>query len=205
MMRLTPNKIVGVKLPDAPRINKGNTSIIYETADPNVLECYTVEQMKLEWWQRGLDITLDYYTEEGEAHYYGFGLPNRYSTRLEWKHVTLPVYRCLVRRLDPLTDEQLRRSKQIRRAIRNLLIPMRMVDNVPVQMRRWDAIYKLSEEYPELREPVEFVHDYDCQHIWDDFGNGDWLSMDGRMVCIDPFHHDDVNEALSLRQQPECY
>lgn len=191
MRRLTPDKIRGYRLPAAPRINRGNTSIIYETGDPAQLEVFTIEQIKLDWWQYGLGVIADY-AEVASAHYEGY--KSGYYTR-QYEHLTLPVYRCLVERLDSPAPEQMRRIRQIQRAINKVCVPYHQ-NHAVYMLNRWDAIRAL--EIAEIAPALDFIYDYDLENIYPDFGRGDFMIRKGQIVALDPFHRSALHAALML-------
>lgn len=197
--RLTPDKIRGYAMPKLPRINKGNTSIIYQTADPCVLEVFTVEVVKMDWWSGylwgGLGILLDGYEDVAEAVYTGYEGLSAYAAH-PYKTYTLTVYRALVKRLQMPDKEQMRRIRQIQRAINNVRYPYNASPSV-ANCERWQALSAL--EIPEIAEAVDFALNYDPYAIYPDFGAGDFMVQDGEIVALDPFHHEDVNKALRLR------
>ena len=199
MRRLTPDKLRGYAkpLPDRHlRINKGNTSIIYRTNDPNLLEVFTVEVVKCEWWGHGLDITDDW-QYVADAYYSGY---EGHSYQRKFKRVYLPVYRCLVRRLDTPDAAQMKRIRQIQRAVSGIGIPPYWSFNTrsigALHAWRWEQLEALN--IPEIAGAVDFALNYDAYSIAPDFGNGDFMVKDGAIVALDPFHHIDVHEAFSL-------
>lgn len=204
MRRLTPDKIYGYTLPKSERINKGNTSIIYKTDDPAVLEVFTIEVVKMEWWQRGLHIIEDF-DEVANAHYAGYSesyKPNSYyDRRREYKSYKLPVYRALVRRLDTPDKAQMTRIRQIQRAINTLSVAWHYNESAAVYRdRRWNAIWQLSmNKAPEIRSACEFIFEWGYSgSVYPDFGAGDFMVKDGEIIALDPFHHADITSAVHL-------
>lgn len=201
MMRLTPDKVrgYGQALPcNARRINKGNTSIIYTTDDPNKLEVFTIEPIKLEWWQN-LEI-IDSFTEVAEAVYHGY--TPRYDGGGGYKTIKLPVYRCLVDRLEmPSTTDH---RKQIR-AIRNAVETARpaYVYNQRENVRLYNWWSNIADcGVPAAAYPARFALNWDAEHIYPDVGRGDFAILHGDLVILDPFHHQDIHPALSMTKNP---
>lgn len=199
-MNLTPTKVVGTTLPDkTKRIGKnGHTSLIYLTDNPCELEVYTTEKVKFDWWQYGLKIT-DSYEEVGEAWYRGCKGDYRYNH--DWIQLTLPVYRCVAKRLEMPSGEQKLHSQKLRRLVNAAhwwwLKDLRIRGIGRYYLSEfWSILAEL--DVPTIAEPADFITDYQSDKINPDFGPGDWGVLDGRLVCFDPFHHDDVHEAINL-------
>lgn len=203
MMCLTPRKIFGYKLPDRERIGNGHTSLVYLCDDPTVLEVFTIEVMKMDWWMYGLKIITDY-EDVATAYYGGMDVSIGGWQQAKYRQYKLPVYRCIVQRLEMPNFEQRRQIKRARNTYSDIRIKwatrgMRSfgADNL---WELWDAIENLGDEYPELSEPAKFVTNYDAGRINPDFGPGDWAILNGEVVCIDPYHHEDIHKALRLRK-----
>lgn len=201
--RLTPDKIHGYKLPDkARRINRGNTSIIYTCDDPDQLDVFTIEPLKLEWWKDGLHIT-DHFEYVCDASYSGFlepHNPNRCYPR-HMAYIQMPVYYCRVRRLEMPTTQPAkliiyRLRKQIVNAIQNKHAGMTF-EEWWNPTERW---YRIRDQVDSahVRAIAEFALCRDSNRINPDFGPGDWAMLNGGVCCIDPYHHEDLRKAFLL-------
>ncbi len=204
MRRLTPDKIRGCALPDkARRINRGNTSIIYTTDDPDKLEVFTIERLKMDWWQDGLGI-IERYDEPCEALYSGYKFNRHYSRARyelrEYVYMTLPVYHCFVRRLEMPGKAEKRLIRSLQKRIYDVMWtsqPLRP-DRPLSETLRWQALYERMADVEQVRLAAEFALMRDSNHIHPDFGPGDWAVKDGEIVCIDPFHHHDLQAAFLM-------
>ena len=205
MMRLTPRKVSGYTLPKHERINKGNTSIIYRTDDPNMLEVFTVECLKMDWWRFGLNLISDY-EDVATAYYEGF---DHSAYRMsEFKHVQLPVYRCLVPVLQQPDKEQRRYVRAATAAMANAKIEAMnkaqrsgyrshlFMENV------WLEFQNLAEQFPQVGIATDFAIDYGASDTYADLGVNDWMVWNGELIWLDPFHRTDVNAALRLTAKP---
>jgi hypothetical protein len=200
MFKLTPNKVYGYALPDREKIGRGNTSLVYLTDDPKVLEVFTIEHLKMEWWLRGLNIVEDYF-EVAEARYCGYSY-NFITQKSTWTSVQLPVYRCLVQRLDMPGKAERRVIKAATAAVWGKRPNFDYRRGQWQHQEWWSALTYLDEKFPAVAEAAEFITNYDSDRVYPDFGPGDWAMLDGKLVCIDPYHHKDVSEATSMRATP---
>lgn len=201
MQRLTPTKC-RFTLPDKRlRLNVGgNTSIIYATGNPDMLEIYTIERVKFEYWQHGLGIT-DTYDYAGDAFYCGFS-PYTNDYRREY----IPVYKAITRRLDMPNDVQMKHVRKIQKKISETMQSVPWRYKMPVQelnLMRWNALSGLANmEIPELVLPVEFIMDNsNPENIFPDFGPGDFAVMNNEIVVLDPFHAVGLQDYFRLRKR----
>lgn len=194
--RLTPSRIRGVQLPSGKPINRtGMTSLLYADSDPEYLLCYTLEQMKLEWWLRGLNIIDDYDYLGEVAHFEGYAY-TRFLGGEKWVRYNLPLYVCRVPFLKPL-------AKQHKRRLKEILVLISEARRGDAFMQQWDALTELSlNKVPEIRQACEFVYDYEIDKIAPDFGFDDWRLVNDEMVCIDPYHHEAVSDIYWMHRYP---
>lgn len=186
MLRLTPNKLIDKSvLPiDKERINKGNTSIIYEY-DAEHVEMFTIEYLKFQWLQH-INV-IDDYEWVTEAWYAGYKR-NYYG---KWTRLAnqLDVYHAIVPKLVfPIKNKEIRNLQKL------VWEDLRCTD----RHEWWTNLYESN--IPQLREPAEFALSWDSEYINPDFGYGDWAIVNDELVCVDPFHHEEMNKYFSLHK-----
>lgn len=196
MMRLTPSKIrfdireVFPEIDKAKRINKGNTSLIYEYK--NKFYVFTIETVKPEWlYHIGL---ISNYKYVGDAYYAGYS-----SGDGEYKEFLMPVTFYVIRKLKKINKDNRHIVDKYVVEIDNVFHKF-LYENKDRFVTFWGfCLNNAKSKY--VKKLANFISDYDSpmrEYYWDASDYKQWAYDSKGVYCIDPFHDSELSEILWL-------
>lgn len=201
MMRLTPSKLlfnikdVFPEVDKAKRINKGNTSIIYEYK--NKFYIFTIESIKAEWLYHIKLITN--YKYVGDARYSGYS-----SGDGEYKTFIVPVTFYVIRKLKQI------RTKENKEKVTKYIYELEDVANDYSNRKNrneytnfwWYCLTNAKSRI--IKKIANFILDYetsDSEYSCDAFSFDQWVCDSKGVYCIDPFHKRELSKLLWLSKR----
>lgn len=186
MLRLKPSRIHGTELPPIQNLYtiQGKTTLFYKWNLANTyLQVFTIEEIKLKWWQHlGL---ISNYVRAGYAAFDGYLNENPY-------YKEFPVFYAVVPVIQKPEGEFAAQLELINNTLDMAYNRWKIVHGDP-----WNSIEHYCYNHHQLESVIDFIWPH-RENYYPDMGAGDWMVWDNELICIDPYHAKSVNVIFKM-------